>query len=477
MNGSNATFCTPPAGAFANPPTATEGAHLPNPRPLCPVTSAGKEILYLSSEESIGSSNGELSSWSNIFAGVLRDLGIDPEEKKKKPNKKKKKKKPRNCWCNRATAGASDKGTHRFRQSNLDDYVVASDSLEGLSRIGEKKTSVAGSKSLGSAGSRNPEVGATHSSIALDEEEEEEQEEEPALKLVSWKRSRDETVAGVKAVQKAEGVPVIGKQSKLRSLYKFSPEAQKNVPKKTKGVEIMDPKEPAPKKTKFIIKHPQTIEGTVEKVFGKEIEKENEKDKEKKKAFEKPVVDKSKETETAATAAQEKRQGPEVVHITGLDQPLHEKEKEATREKGPEVVKPTEPMQVDAPTQTMQVTSAIGGSAAAVYKETTTVVGGVGAGVNVRSSAFAARQAGAASQSSMSHPPIGPKDTLGDIYYKTYTKEARGDAPHHHPWGLKQKDTFMEFAPCRDWFLNSFLPGEVNRQSANPRRVVPCLRC
>ncbi|KAF5756279.1 hypothetical protein HanXRQr2_Chr17g0812761 [Helianthus annuus] len=66
----------------------------------------------------------------------------------------------------------------------------------------------------------------------------------------------------------------------------------------------------------------------------------------------------------------------------------------------------------------------------------------------------------------MPQAPIGPKDTLGDIYYKTYTEEARDDAPHHPPWGLKQKDTFMEFAPCRDWYLNSFLPGEVNRQRA-----------
>ncbi|KAJ0641414.1 hypothetical protein HanPSC8_Chr16g0724371 [Helianthus annuus] len=43
-------FLYPLAGAFANPLTATEGAHLPNPRPLRAVTSAGKEILYLSSE-------------------------------------------------------------------------------------------------------------------------------------------------------------------------------------------------------------------------------------------------------------------------------------------------------------------------------------------------------------------------------------------------------------------------------------------
>ncbi|KAJ0744196.1 hypothetical protein HanPI659440_Chr10g0384891 [Helianthus annuus] len=159
-------------------------------------------------------------------------------------------------------------------------------------------------------------------------------------------------------------------------------------------------------------------------------------------------------------------QGPEVVHITGLDQPLHEKEKEATRGKGPEVIKPTKPAQVDAPTQTVQVTSVAGGSAADAHKETTTTAGGASAGVNVRSSAFAVCQAGAGSQSSMLHPLIGPKYTLGDIYYKTYTEEARGDAPHQSPWGLKQKDTFVEFAPCRDWYLNSFPPGEVNRQRA-----------
>ncbi|KAJ0819284.1 hypothetical protein HanPSC8_Chr16g0694351 [Helianthus annuus] len=60
-------FLYPLAGAFANPPTATEGVHLPNPRPLRVVTSAGKEILYLSSEESVGSSNGELISWLEPF--------------------------------------------------------------------------------------------------------------------------------------------------------------------------------------------------------------------------------------------------------------------------------------------------------------------------------------------------------------------------------------------------------------------------
>ncbi|KAM0055178.1 hypothetical protein Hdeb2414_s0006g00203051 [Helianthus debilis subsp. tardiflorus] len=117
-------FLYPPAGAFANPPSATEGEQLPKPRPLCGVTSAGKEILFLSSEESVGSSQGELSSWSNIFAGVLRDLGIDPEERPKKaPAKKKTSKKvtvdtgatSKKGESSRTTIAASEKGTLRFR--------------------------------------------------------------------------------------------------------------------------------------------------------------------------------------------------------------------------------------------------------------------------------------------------------------------------------------------------------------------------
>ncbi|KAJ0462900.1 hypothetical protein HanHA300_Chr14g0509171 [Helianthus annuus] len=55
-------FLYPPGGVFANPPFASEGALLRKLRPLRSVTSAGKEILFLSSEESVGSSQEELSS-------------------------------------------------------------------------------------------------------------------------------------------------------------------------------------------------------------------------------------------------------------------------------------------------------------------------------------------------------------------------------------------------------------------------------
>ncbi|KAJ0513976.1 hypothetical protein HanHA300_Chr10g0364101 [Helianthus annuus] len=176
-------FMYPVADAIASPPNATEGAQFPKPRPLRSVTSAGKEVLCLSSEESVGSSNGELSPWSNIFAGMLRDLGVDPEEKKKKHLKKKKKANldtevtSKGAGSSRATAGAAGKGTLRLRQSDLKDYVVISDSLKGLSRAAETKTGAGGSRSSGSAGSRNPDAGATPSTAAHEEEEAEEEEE------------------------------------------------------------------------------------------------------------------------------------------------------------------------------------------------------------------------------------------------------------------------------------------------------------
>ncbi|KAJ0808594.1 hypothetical protein HanPI659440_Chr01g0005091 [Helianthus annuus] len=215
------------ADAFADPPTSTEGAHIPNPRPLRVMTSARKEIVYLSSEESVRSSNGELSSWPTIFAGVLRNLGIDLEEKKKKPKKKKvitldvdvtSKK----GGSSHATIGVADKGTLRLRQSNLEDYVIISDSFEGLSRIGEKKAGAAGSKSSGSAGSRNPDAGATPSSVAHGEGEDEEEveEEEPAVQLIR-KRSREAEI-GASVMSKPGGAPLIRKRSNLRSLYRFS---------------------------------------------------------------------------------------------------------------------------------------------------------------------------------------------------------------------------------------------------------------
>ncbi|KAJ0588400.1 hypothetical protein HanIR_Chr04g0174221 [Helianthus annuus] len=188
-----------------------------------------------------------------------------------------------------------------------------------------------------------------------------------------------------------------------------------------------------------------SIESEKEKKKAVEKVAEKEKEREKEKASRKPVGSERKETGAAATTAHEKAKGPEVVHVTGLDQPSHEKRKE------PQVEKPTKSAQPDAPLHTAKVTSTTREPGSSIHKEKSTAAGGAGSG----------GAGGFVPQS-----PIDPKDIVGDLYYKTYTEEARGNASHQAPWGLKQKDTFMEFSACRDWFLNSFPPGEVNRQRA-----------
>ncbi|KAJ0710573.1 hypothetical protein HanRHA438_Chr09g0386931 [Helianthus annuus] len=129
--------------------------------------------------------------------GVLRDLGIDPEEKKKKPVKKKKKVEPE----------VTSKGTGPSRAT------TAAVKAKG-------KTGVGGSKSSGSAGSRNPEAGATPS---FPEDDEAEEEEDAGAQLIGRKRGRSEATTGVASSPTSVVIPVVGKTSKLRSLYKFSP--------------------------------------------------------------------------------------------------------------------------------------------------------------------------------------------------------------------------------------------------------------
>ncbi|KAM0057781.1 hypothetical protein Hdeb2414_s0005g00162461 [Helianthus debilis subsp. tardiflorus] len=389
-------FLYPPAGAFANPPTVTEGA-----RPLRGVTSVGKEILFLSSEESVGSSQEELSSWSNIFAFVLRDLVIDPEERPKKAPAKKK------------TSKKVIVGTGATSKKGGSSRVTATTHDKGE----KKKSSGTASKSSGSAGSRAPESGATPSSIPVEEEEEVEEE---AGTLLTRKRSREETAAGAEPTQNTDVAPVIGKQSRLRSLYKFSPEALKKTPEKVKGVELEKPKEPAPKKTKFVIIPPKPIKKEVEKTVEEptgEVVPEKE----------------TLETEAPAITKQDKAQGPKVVGVTGLDQPF--------KTKGPEVVKPMVAALPDAPTQTYK----------AAYKDIFVVAAGAGAGGSI-----AVGQMGEGNKGSMPRAPIGAKDTLGDIYYKTYTEDQRGEALHQPVWG-------------------SFPSGEVNRQRARNHEGLYCV--
>ncbi|KAM0066269.1 hypothetical protein Hdeb2414_s0002g00046731 [Helianthus debilis subsp. tardiflorus] len=423
-------FMFPAADAFASPPTATEGAQFPKPRPLRSVSSAGKKIFYLSSDESVGSSSGELSPWSEIFTGVLRDLGIDPEEKKKKPLKKKMKVDAevtsKGAGASHATSAAV-KGTLRLRQSDLDDYVIISDSFEGLSRTAKAKTGAEGSKSSGSAGSRNPDVGATPSMP----EDEETEEEDVADQLIGRKRERSEATAVVASAPTASVVPLIGKTSNLRSLYKFSPaedclessdtaaqDAAKAAEAQRKAGE--DKKREEEKKKKIV--EEKRRKGEEERKRNEEEEKKRKEEEEKKRKA---------EEERAAEVAKKRALEKELERKRAMDQPVNVQ--------GPEVTKSTHASQV--------ITSKGSGR----YTSSGASSGGAG-GYNP--------------------DVIGAKDTVGDIYYKTYNEEERGEAPHQAPWSLKQKDTFQEFGPCRDWFLNSFTPAEVSRQRAKPHELL-----
>uniref|UniRef100_A0A251TK96 Putative transposase (Putative), gypsy type n=1 Tax=Helianthus annuus TaxID=4232 RepID=A0A251TK96_HELAN len=438
-------FMFPAADAFASPPTATEGAQYPKPRPLRSVTLAGKETFYLSSDESVGSSSGELSSWSKIFAGVLRDLGIDPEEKKKKPVKKKKKAEPevtsKGTGPSRATTAAG-KGTLRLRQRDLDDYVIISDSHEGLSYAAKGKTGAGGSKSSGSAGSRNPEAGATPSFP----EDEEVEEEDAAAQLIGRKRGRSEATTAVASAPTSVVIPVIGKTSRLRSLYQFSPEIKKKTPEKAVTFS-----EAGVKRPKITVKPTDTAAQDAAKAAEaqRKVEEARKKEEEKKIAEEKKKKEeeKRKEKERKRKEEEEKKRRAEQERLAEVarKQAL-EKELSAKKAMDQPLIPPGP--EVNKPTNTGPVTTSKG------------------------SSRFSSSGASSGGAGGYNPNVIGAKDTVGDIYYKTYTEEERGDAPHQAPWSLKQKDTFVEFSPAREWFLNSFTPAEVHRQRAKPHEML-----
>ncbi|MFS7994476.1 hypothetical protein Hanom_Chr12g01106511 [Helianthus anomalus] len=153
-------------------------------------------------------------------------------------------------------------------------------------------------------------------------------------------------------------------------------------------------------------------------------------------------------SEVAAPITTDAAQGSGHIPVTEHEQPIIEKERTS------EGRKTVEPSPSVAHAQTRPV----------VREQAADAAGG--------SAGFVAGQAGAGIRGESLHSPIGPMDTLGDVYYKSYTEESRGEALHQPPWSLKQKDTFLEFAPCRDWLLNSIPPGEVNRQRERTHSVL-----
>ncbi|XP_021999370.1 caldesmon-like [Helianthus annuus] len=225
--------------------------------------------------------------------------------------------------------------------------------------------------------------------------------------------------------------------------------------------------EPEPKRPKITIKSSQTVgvESAKEKnVAEKDVAKADEaqrKAEERRKKIEEEKKRKAEEDRRSEEAkrkkAEEEKRAEEAKRKKASDvekereqkkameKPINDPEFEITkgpeRRKEPEVAKPTHP----AHTEVLDRTNIVSTKGSGRYVSSGASSGGAG-GYNPQ--------------------VIGAKDTLGDIYYKSYTEEDRGSAPHQAPWGLKQRDTFQEFRPFRDWFLNSFTPGEVNRQKA-----------
>ncbi|MFS7912594.1 hypothetical protein Hanom_Chr02g00131791 [Helianthus anomalus] len=146
----------------------------PNFMPCGDVTPAGKEVVYLSSEESVASSDHELNLPHDMFAGVFCNLGVDPEEKKPKRVLKKK----------ITVVGGTV----------VKKMEVTSTTSDVASRKGGKPQCSMASctrSSLGSAGSKGPESGATHTSIKVEETKVDPDPEEMIRKNAS-KRSRAE---------------------------------------------------------------------------------------------------------------------------------------------------------------------------------------------------------------------------------------------------------------------------------------------
>ncbi|MFS8018896.1 hypothetical protein Hanom_Chr15g01397501 [Helianthus anomalus] len=64
----------------------------------------------------------------------------------------------------------------------------------------------------------------------------------------------------------------------------------------------------------------------------------------------------------------------------------------------------------------------------------------------------------------MRKTPIRPEETLGDYYYYRSYSEKRASNIHAPVWKLKQGDTFSDLQVCRDWLQGVLPPAEVKFQ-------------
>ncbi|MFS8019645.1 hypothetical protein Hanom_Chr15g01406151 [Helianthus anomalus] len=213
--------------------------------PCRAVTSTGKEIVYLSSEESVGSSDHDLRSWNYVFAGVLRDLGSTLRRRRSK------------------------KLLPRRRLLLLGERLVkkVGPPVQHLKLFPKKPQSSAAvvARSSGSAGSRGPDSGATLSSVHGEEETKAEVEAEKLIR----KRPRVETTATTPPVEKAATSRPIGKKGSLRKTIVKKPEIEAMKPEvEAKKLEAI-----IPPKTFTIEGKTVEIERPIEKEVGPEVVK------------------------------------------------------------------------------------------------------------------------------------------------------------------------------------------------------------
>ncbi|XP_035834300.1 uncharacterized protein LOC110886463 [Helianthus annuus] len=354
--------------------------------------------------------------------GVLRDLGVDPEEKKKKPSKKKKK----------ADVEVTSKGPGASRATTA-----------AVKAMG--KTSAGGSKGSGSAGSRNPDADKRGDNwYGL------------CACFSCYSRCWEEE-------QVALVIPVFSWYALISLLYNLTSFLLKcvcfilvEIKKKTpeKGVKFV---EPSTKRPKVATEPSDSAARDAAKTD--EAQRKAEEDRRKE---ESRIAAQKKAEELKRKEEEEKKRKEEEERKLEAERKRKAEEERKLREEADRQRKAEEARKERAADQS----SVQGQSGVPKPPPAAPIVTSKGLGRYVSS--------GASSGGAGGYNPnvIGAKDTVGDIYYKTYTEEERGDAPHQAPWSLRQKDTFVEFGPSRDWYLNQFTPGEVNRQKAKPHEML-----
>ncbi|KAL9994873.1 hypothetical protein Hdeb2414_s0863g00955381 [Helianthus debilis subsp. tardiflorus] len=362
---------------------------------------ADEELWYLQIVKNFALPRDEdLSAQPPAGAGELTNLGIVPEKKKRAPavNIALKKTDAAKAQSSKVKNVKGEKKGTRHSSDSWCDYVVVSDSLEGLAPVVVKKLK-AEPRDTADIPASNPE-----DQIDL------ESSPEPLVKTKTRKRKQVETEA---KAQPAKKIPM-RKISKRGNLDAFitKPPLEKSVPtaRAEPSSVVNDDLPLSPPRASIS----EQLEGT----------KTNEDEAEKTAEAENPEVEKSVEVES------EKVVDPETADA------------DATHPKSPEVVARDLEKGKSVPYDPV-ITIPASATTSAPVNVVRSPSGGQG---------FSAH--------SEENSPIRPKETSGDYYYRTYLEKQVSEV-HAPVWKLKKGDTFSDWRVCHDWIQGTFPPGEV----------------